>query len=638
MGSVSRISALDGIRGLSVLAVVIYHAWPSILPGGWIGVSVFFTLSGFLITQIVDRDHKFTRVSMASFWGGRARRLLPAALATIAATVTAVAIMDKDILRDVSEEGLAATFYVHNWWSLSETGGYWEIFNSDPRPFAHLWSLSIEEQVYLFWPLLVVVFGLRRALMAGGVVIAIGLVLWWGNADAYFATPFRFAEVFVGALLAYLVKNYPGFKVPGPLAAVAAGVLIWGVFVLGESDPFVTQGALLLIGVAAMIITGYALRETKPNFFVGCTPLVWLGKRSYAIYLFHWPFLELLDAPPLVAIALTLIAAEISHHFLEWPIRIGKKITKPLFTLGLVSAGSALALVVVIFIAPRPASQQQISDAVAAVLVETTTTTTSLLEELPLASTAPEEHLTTSSLLETEPLENNIETQKSVYISASPKVAIMGDSIAQNLGPALDGWVDVVGGEIGTYGFALCSPVFTEENYESFTITLWDQQNPHAFDQPCRRVITPEYDLVLVFDHASVFFDHTNIETDEQYVFPATLELIEEPYSDLVEQTKLADAPLVFFTAPQTEDRSDCLILGERRPYRENLEIYNAFITELATSENHVFVFDTASRVESDPERYPRPDCVHFEAFDVDSGAINFVADFIFPNIILENP
>ena len=280
MGSVSRISALDGIRGLSVLAVVVYHAWPSILPGGWIGVSVFFTLSGFLITQIVDRDHKFTRVSMASFWGGRARRLLPAALATIATTVTVVAIIDKDILRDVSEEGLAATFYVHNWWSLSETGGYWEIFNSDPRPFAHLWSLSIEEQVYLFWPLLVVAFGLRRALMAGGVVIAIGLVLWWGNADAYFATPFRFAEVFVGALLAYLVKNYSGFKVPGPLAAVAAGVLIWGVFVLGESDPFVTQGALLLIGVAAMIITGYALRETKPNFFVGCTPLVWLGKEA----------------------------------------------------------------------------------------------------------------------------------------------------------------------------------------------------------------------------------------------------------------------------------------------------------------------------------------------------------------------
>ena len=110
MNSVSRISALDGIRGLAVLAVVIYHAWPSTLPGGWIGVSVFFTLSGFLITQIVDRDHELTRSSMASFWGRRARRLLPAALATIAVTVATVAVIDTEILRDVSGEGIAAIF------------------------------------------------------------------------------------------------------------------------------------------------------------------------------------------------------------------------------------------------------------------------------------------------------------------------------------------------------------------------------------------------------------------------------------------------------------------------------------------------------------------------------------------------
>ena len=640
MNPVSRIFALDGVRGLAVLAVVIYHAWPSALPGGWIGVSVFFTLSGFLITQIVVRDHEMTRSSMAIFWGRRARRLLPAAIATIVITVATVAAIDLALLRDVSEEGLAAIFYVHNWWAISETGGYWEIFNSDPRPFAHLWSLSIEEQVYLFWPLLIVLFGLRKALIVGGVVIAIGLLIWWGNADAYFATPFRFAEVFAGAVLAYLVKKNPQIKISGLLAAVATVGLIWGVFVLKESDPFVTKGALLLIGTAAMIVTGYALRETKPNQFVGSKPLAWLGQRSYAIYLFHWPFLELLDTSPFLAIGLTLLTAEISHHVLEWPIRTGKRIKRPLPTLGLVSLTSAFALVVVIAVAPRPASQQEISDAVAAAFIETTTTTktttttTLLVEEPPSVSTTQEEYPTTSSSLAPDTSETDSETQESIYISANPVVAIRGDSIAQNLGPALDGWANAVGGEIATYGFALCSPVFTEENYEFFKITLWDQKSPFGpFEKPCRRAITPEYDLVLVFDHAAIFFEHENIQTEEKYIFPDTLELISDSYTQLVQQTKTAGAHLVFFTAPQAEDRPDCLILGEKRPYRENLEIYNAFIKEVADSEEHVFVFDTASMVENQPERYPRPDCIHFEAFDVDGGAINFVADFIFPRI-----
>ncbi len=215
----------------------------------------------------------------------------------------------------------------------------------------------------------------------------------------------------------------------------------------------------------------------------------------------------------------------------------------------------------------------------------------------------------------------------------------MGDSVAQNLGPALDGWVDLIGGEIGTYGYSLCSPVLTEENYGKFKITLWHHEPEFGpFEKACRQEITPEYDLVLVFDHAAVFFDHKNVETGEEYIFPATLELVSESYKGLVEQTREANAPLIFFTAPQMENRPDCLLAGELHPHVADQKRYNEFIKEIAESEEHVFVFDVASQVQDNPDRYDRPDCTHFEAFEVDGGAINFVADFIFPRVLLDTP
>tara|TARA_B100000902_G_C27287277_1_gene905135 strand:+ start:288 stop:2171 length:1884 start_codon:yes stop_codon:yes gene_type:complete len=622
MNSGSRISALDGLRGLAVSAVVVYHAWPSILPGGWIGVSVFFTLSGFLITQIVDRDHELTRASMANFWGRRARRLLPAVIVTVMAVVAVVAAADRNILRDVAEEGLAATFYLHNWWSISETGGYWEIFNSDPRPFAHLWSLSIEEQVYLFWPLLIVIFGLRKALVVGAVVVAVGLTIWWGDADAYFATPFRFTEVFVGAALAYVVKSYSRFKVLGFPALIAATGILWGVFVLGESDPFVTKGALLLIAGAATILTGYSLRETKPNVLMGSAPLAWLGQRSYAIYLFHWPFLELLEVSPFIAVALTLIAAEISHHALEWPIRTARRIKRPLSTLGLASVVSALVLVVVIVVGPRPPSQQQIADAVVTALTETTTTTTttsvaSLEQESSIISTPSEMMASTTSQPE-------VETQEKIIVKANPKVALIGDSVALRLMPAITSWIETLGGELIQEPSPVCTPLWNDSHHEFFAIQLGiiaELLGPHG--EPCRPSILSEVDLVLVFDHGAVFHEHIDIRTGSSLVFPDPnfVELLLESYSTLINDTALSEALLVFFTAPSAWAE-------DQYPNVQQVTLYNDLISEIEEFNQHVYIVDSAASVEENPDRYPRSDGLHLDL----EGQINFVVDQIAPH------
>ena len=336
-----HIASLDGLRGIAVALVVVYHAWPDVLPGGWIGVSIFFTLSGFLITTILVRDHELSRASLTGFWRRRARRLLPASLVTIAATVGAVALTEPELLTDTAEAGLAATLYVHNWWSASTTDGYWEIFASAPSPLAHMWSLAIEEQVYLVWPLVVLAIGLRRALVVGAAVVALGTWFWWGEADAYYATPFRFGEVLAGAAVAALVLDRPRLQIRfGPVVG-AAGVVGWLTLTLQEADSFVATGALTIIAASTALVIAWSVTAPVAQRLLGFEPLGWLGRRSYGIYLFHWPLLLLLETPPVVAVAASMALAELSHRVLEWPIRTGAVLTRPIGALGAATVVSA---------------------------------------------------------------------------------------------------------------------------------------------------------------------------------------------------------------------------------------------------------------------------------------------------------
>ncbi len=616
MSQTRRIPALDGLRGLAVVAVVIYHAWPEVLPGGWIGVSVFFTLSGYLISGIVVREHELTGRSMAAFWRRRARRLLPAALATTVATVVAVGLIDSDALAGTAREGAAATAYVHNWWSAATTGGYWEIFDSTPRPLAHMWSLSIEEQVYLLWPLLLVALGLRRALGAGTVVVVIGVAVWWGSADAYYATPFRFAEVLAGALVAAVVIERPAFKIGGAPAAIAGLGLLAATATLSESDPIVAKGALLVVALAAAVVVGWARTSPVADRFLGDRVLRWLGTRSYAIYLFHWPVLVLLAAPPVVAIVVTLVLAEISGRLLEGPVRSGRLVARPLGVLGSVSAVAAVALLAVAAAAPGEVSDDQVAAAMAAQLATTTTTTTAVATTTTaaLSPTAVDETTTTTT---TEP------PPTPYQLPADPIALLVGDSTGYVVEPAFKAWIEASGGSALPGANVSCSPLFsaTEHDY-------WSTSGFGPFETPCRPEIVEGIDLVVLIDHGVVFMDHHNGHTDTwtDISQPDMYDAVSAEYQLLVAQTAAVGAHLILTTPPtpvipeMLDERAES---GDRR-----MAAYRQILLDTAASGEHVELVDIGPIIQANPDRYPRTDGLHL---DPDTGAVNMIVDLLGP-------
>ena len=616
MSQTRRIPALDGLRGLAVVAVVIYHAWPEVLPGGWIGVSVFFTLSGYLISGIVVREHELTGRSMAAFWRRRARRLLPAALATTVATVVAVGLIDSDALAGTAREGAAATAYVHNWWSAATTGGYWEIFDSTPRPLAHMWSLSIEEQVYLLWPLLLVALGLRRALGAGTVVVVIGVAVWWGSADAYYATPFRFAEVLAGALVAAVVIERPAFKIGGAPAAIAGLGLLAATATLSESDPIVAKGALLVVALAAAVVVGWARTSPVADRFLGDRVLRWLGTRSYAIYLFHWPVLVLLAAPPVVAIVVTLVLAEISGRLLEGPVRSGRLVARPLGMLGSVSAVAAVALLAVAAAAPGEVSDDQVAAAMAAQLATTTSTTTAVATTTTaaLSPTAVDETTTTTT---TEP------PPTPYQLPADPIALLVGDSTGYVVEPAFKAWIEASGGSALPGANVSCSPLFsaTEHDY-------WSTSGFGPFETPCRPEIVEGIDLVVLIDHGVVFMDHHNGHTDTwtDISQPDMYDAVSAEYQLLVAQTAAVGAHLILTTPPtpvipeMLDERAES---GDRR-----MAAYRQILLDTAASGEHVELVDIGPIIQANPDRYPRTDGLHL---DPDTGAVNMIVDLLGP-------
>ncbi len=292
-----HVPALDGLRGLAVVAVVLYHLWPSAVPGGWLGVGLFFTLSGFLVVGILDDENTEGRVDLAVFYRRRVRRLLPAALATLVAVVGWVVLTDEAARDAIAADGLWAVLNLANWNQMRDAGGYAAIFEQSTEPLGHMWSLAIEEQFYLLAPLAIA--WTRRPVAVVGVgfaITVIGHAVWWGTSDAYFATPVRIGEIVAGAALALAIRRRPAVVRVAWLWPLAAVYGIAAVLMLEESADVVVRGFPALIAIGWVVLVAACLRpDTAYTKLLSNDVLRWVGLRSYAIYLIHWQLIELTD-------------------------------------------------------------------------------------------------------------------------------------------------------------------------------------------------------------------------------------------------------------------------------------------------------------------------------------------------------
>ena len=338
---------IEGLRAVAVLLVLAYHARIPGFPGGYIGVDVFYVVSGFLITGLIVRELRATgRVDLLTFYARRARRLLPAALVVIALTVIASAIVLPPLrVPDVAADGAAAALYVSNIRFAAQATDYLQA-ELDPSPLLHFWSLGVEEQFYLFWPaLLLLVAGrgtnIRRIGLVVGVVallsFALGVV--WTDSDAplaFFLLPARAWELAVGAALAIGVARLSRIPISLTPVVVGAGLalIVIGAVIFDTDTPFPGTAALLpVIGTALVIAGGIPQPLNAMSRLVSVRPMRWIGGISYSLYLWHWPLLVLPAAAvgselPLPArlglVALTFVLADASRRWIEDPIRHGR--------------------------------------------------------------------------------------------------------------------------------------------------------------------------------------------------------------------------------------------------------------------------------------------------------------------------
>lgn len=359
---------IEGLRGIAIALVLLYHAAVPLFRGGYVGVDVFFVLSGYLITGLIVRELSATgSVSLPAFYARRARRILPAAAVVLVVTVAVAAVVLPALLVvDVANDGLAAALYASNLRFAYQATDYLQS-ELAPSPLLHYWSLGVEEQFYLFWPaLLLLVSRLRRGSLgpirvavALTLVISVAISIWLTEVAppwAFFSLPSRAWELALGAALALAATR---IQVMPNRLALGAGVVGLGLIglagmVLSTATPFPGYAALVpTLGTALVIAVGIASPRGTVPVLLSVAPLRWLGRISYSLYLWHWPVVVLpasaLDTELPVAVRTLLVLgaiplAAVTYRWVEEPIRRGRFVGFQARR-GLIAAGASTVVV-----------------------------------------------------------------------------------------------------------------------------------------------------------------------------------------------------------------------------------------------------------------------------------------------------
>ena len=365
----SRIGALDGMRAIAVTAVVVYHLWPSALPSGFLGVDVFMVVSGFIVTNLLMRERDSTgRIRLGAFWGRRFRRLVPALMLLIVVVTCWVHVTGPaTLIPAVRSQGLSALFYVTNW-KLISTGVTYGGMLAANSPFVHLWSLAVEEQFYLLWPLLLVgvlavARGRRGVVIAFTTVATLASAAWMAwlyvpggdPSRVYYGTDTR-AQAFLAGAVAALVAPLLGRALRRAVSVLGAFALVAVVVAMRTNAPNVLyRGGFLLVAVGTACAALATTMRGPVQRALDHGPLRGLGRVSYGVYLWHWPAIVLLtparigvDGVALTALRLGVTAAGTSVSWLALERPIARARAPRVALSGAVAIAAALAALLVL--------------------------------------------------------------------------------------------------------------------------------------------------------------------------------------------------------------------------------------------------------------------------------------------------